>query len=95
MNLHATGSASGPVLTAAEVAVWLRCSEETFRNKRRDLEGHGFPPKLPGVNGWSRAAVLRWIETNGATFLPAIDGADEMSGLVGALSVQLEGEYRS
>lgn len=47
-------------------------SENTFRNKRLLLEEEGgFPRKLPGINGWSRPAVERWIETNGGTYLPA------------------------
>lgn len=70
------------VLTAGQVAFLLRCSEDTFRNKRRRLEAAGFPRKLPGCARWSRAAVLRWIETNGETYLPAdLDGRPDAPGL--------------
>ena len=58
--------------TAAEVAALLSCAESTFREKRQRLErDHGFPPRLPGCNGWSLPAVRRWIATNGATYLPS------------------------
>lgn len=58
------------VLTAEEVGQVIGCSAATFLNKRRQLEEHGFPPKLPGCNGWSRPAVMRWISTNGASYQP-------------------------
>lgn len=58
-------------IKALEVAQLLGCTETTFRSKRRKLEAeHGFPPKLPGCNGWSLPAVERWIATNGNTYLP-------------------------
>lgn len=77
------------VITAAEVAGLLHCGEATFRAKRRDLErDHGFPPKLPGCNGWSKPAVRRWIETNGGSFLPAGDaGHQTISGDAGGQTV--------
>lgn len=62
--------AERPVIRAATVAALLNCSEGAFRNKRRNLERDGFPPKLPGCNGWSRAAVMRWIDTNAGRDLP-------------------------
>ncbi|TPM06789.1 MULTISPECIES: hypothetical protein [unclassified Mesorhizobium] len=61
-----------PVLSADEVARLLRWTcVESFRNNRRKLENAGFPKKLPGCPGWSRAAVMRWIETNGGLDAPA------------------------
>lgn len=61
-------------ITAEEVAERLQIAESTFRNKRRQLEAkHNFPPKMPGCNGWSEPAVTRWIETNGAAYLPDPD----------------------
>ncbi|MEM7303811.1 MAG: hypothetical protein AAF468_22270 [Pseudomonadota bacterium] len=59
------------VVDADEVGALLNIQGDTFRNKRRALEQNGFPPKLPGLNGWSRPAIIRWIETNGGTYLPA------------------------
>ncbi|TCD15166.1 hypothetical protein [Oricola cellulosilytica] len=60
------------VMTAREVAAALGWkTENSFRQHRLDLEAHGFPAKLPGINGWSRAAVERWVATNGETWLPA------------------------
>lgn len=58
--------------TAAEVAAMLGIAEGTFREKRARLTAeHGFPPRLPGCNAWSRPAVRRWIATNGGTYLPS------------------------
>lgn len=55
-----------PVLSAARIGELLGVTEATFRTNRAKLEKLGFPPPLPGMpRGWSRAAVLRWIETNG------------------------------
>lgn len=66
MNMH-TKPPERLVISAAEVAGLLgrRCVE-SFYNNRKKLEAAGFPPKLPGINGWSRAAITRWIEANGA-----------------------------
>lgn len=61
-----------PVINSATVARLLGRKEATFFGIRRELEEqHGFPPNLPGLKGWSYACVMRWIETNGQTFLPA------------------------
>lgn len=58
-------------LTRTEVCELLNISERTFDNKRSTLErDFGFPPKLPGLKCWSRAAVTRWVTTNGETFMP-------------------------
>lgn len=74
------------VLKRGEVAELLRLSEYTFGEKRLQLEERGFPRKLPGINGWSAAAVRRWIETNGETHRPAANAIDRAA-------VQLEREY--
>lgn len=67
-----------PVVDAAELAWMLGLGAvETFYNKRRALEAAGFPPRLPGLTKWSRPAVLRWIETNGESHLPAEPEAAE------------------
>jgi hypothetical protein len=58
-----------PVLSTADVSACLAISVETFRSRLRPLYAAGFPPRLPALNGWSRACVLRWIETNGETFV--------------------------
>lgn len=54
------------VISAADVAALLnyRC-RESFSKKRVALEAEGFPKKLPGLNGWSRPAIMRWLESNG------------------------------
>lgn len=64
-----------PVIKAADVAKLLNVRVETFYTRRETLEALNFPPKLPGINGWSRAAILRWVETNGGTHAP-----DEAAG---------------
>ncbi|MEO9614299.1 MAG: hypothetical protein ABJG86_11225 [Nitratireductor sp.] len=76
-----------PVLKAAGVAWLLNMREDNFRNRRPALEAAGFPKKLPGINGWSRACVLRWIETNGESIRPDGPVALEVA------AAQLEEEY--
>lgn len=54
------------VLNALEVARLLRYRcRETFHKKQAELEAAGFPTKLPGLNGWSKPAIMRWLENNG------------------------------
>lgn len=65
------GAADRLTLSAGQVALLLGVSEAGFRAKRVALEALGFPGKLPGFNKWSRAAVTRWVETNGVTAQPA------------------------
>jgi hypothetical protein len=62
-----------PVLKADAVASLLgyRCTA-SFHNKRAALEAAGFPRKLPGINGWSSAAILRWVETSGEDSGPPV-----------------------
>lgn len=69
-----------PVLKGEQVAGLLGFrTRATFDAKRPALEAAGFPRKLPGLNRWSRACVLRWIETNGETHLPeAQPGLDDL-----------------
>lgn len=76
------------VLTAGQVAHLLGRSETTFKRDRLELEDLGFPQKLPGLNKWSRAAVTRWIETNGKTYEPAAPDAALQD-----VTRQLEAEY--
>lgn len=77
-----------PVITAGTVAMLLNRTENWFFERRDVLEKHhGFPPKLPGLAGWSYACVMRWIETNGQTFLPSgADAAVEPGGKVTPLT---------
>lgn len=98
MNAHSLPPAPvepPAVVNAAGVARLLgRRTAGSFLNARARLEAQGFPPKLPGINGWSRAAVLRWVATNGATFLPAdLDDGLRETGEPGLGPVTLEGEY--
>lgn len=60
-----------PVIPAKVVAEILHITTEHFYSRKKQLENLGFPPKLPGVNGWSRATIMRWIETNGGSYQPA------------------------
>lgn len=82
-----TRPAERQVITAQEVAKLLgyRC-RKSFDDKRQTLEKLGFPPKVPGLNNWSRAAVLRWIETNGETYLPTMP--DAAAAIDGAISLE-------
>ncbi|MEQ9244503.1 MAG: hypothetical protein RLO21_00795 [Nitratireductor sp.] len=97
MNAVTKTPAPAPaVLSATGVARLLNLNESYFRNRRATLErDHGFPPKLPGINGWSKAAVMRWISTNGETYLPgqprAEHSSEEVSITVAARA--LEDEY--
>lgn len=54
------------VIKADEVAAILGYrGRDGFSNRRRALEAAGFPRKVPGLNGWSRPAIERWLEANG------------------------------
>lgn len=73
--MHISPSPEPQVLNAAGVARLLgRRTAESFHNRRAALEASGFPRKLPGINGWSRPAIMRWLEVNGAAPSPANDG---------------------
>lgn len=79
------------VVSATEVAELLGWrSADSFHRNRAALEEHGFPRKLPGINGWSRPAITRWLTTNGATHLPAdMTGQDN-----DRVSITIDGEAR-
>lgn len=64
----------------------------SFYAARPRLEDNGFPKKLPGINGWSKACIKRWVETNGETYLPGAP-AQAMSGNPGLVISTLEGRY--
>jgi len=54
------------VISAIEVARLLNWTcRVSFDNHRLELEANGFPKKLPGINGWSKPAIMRWLEING------------------------------
>lgn len=60
------------VVRAEEVARILGFRNRTsFDHKRPTLEAHGFPARLPGLNGWSRPAILSWLAANGNVEAPA------------------------
>jgi predicted DNA-binding transcriptional regulator AlpA len=66
MNVQEEKKVSGlkPVINAKKVADLLGYTDVgSFYHKRPMLEArHGFPRKLPGMNGWSSKAILAWIE---------------------------------
>lgn len=86
------GIAAPIVLTAVQVAELLGWqSADSFYRHRKALEAHGFPRKLPGINGWSRPAILRWVRTNGETHLPAdLTPGDRAEGI----GIRISGEAR-
>lgn len=50
-------------LTLAEVAALLGKSTDWLYRHRSELErDHGFPPPIPLLRVWERAAVVRWLE---------------------------------
>lgn len=76
------------VWTAGQVAfaIGLR-SETAFFKRQAELETHGFPRKLPGLNAWSIAAVKAWVLANGDQ-APA-----PMPAAVDPVSAELEARY--
>jgi hypothetical protein len=77
-----------PVLSGTDVAAMLGYrSAAGFYTRRLALEAEGFPRKLPGLNGWSRTAILRWIDTNGETWRLA-DGDDRIDAAARALEAE-------
>lgn len=82
---------TGPlVITAGQVAHLIGMSEDGFRKKRQPLERSGFPPRLPGLNKWSLAAVTRWVETNGQNSEPA---PEQRTGSIANEASALEARY--
>lgn len=78
-----------PVISAAEVAFLLKWDcVDSFRNNRRKLEKAGFPQKLPGVPGWSRASVLRWIDSNAGRDPVDAPAADNVVRLPGKTTLE-------
>ncbi|SFT66880.1 hypothetical protein SAMN05444141_102651 [Pseudovibrio denitrificans] len=51
--------------TRRELCEVLGLKENNFDRVRKDLEGSGFPTRLPGLARWSRPAVHAWIASNG------------------------------
>jgi hypothetical protein len=50
------------VFTEAEVAEALQIAPEEFASRRADLESHGFPEPLAGLEGrWSIIDVVNWV----------------------------------
>lgn len=50
-------------LTLAETAALLGKSTDWLYRHRAELErDHGFPPPVPLLRVWERAAVVRWLE---------------------------------
>ncbi len=78
---------------AADVAHLLGLSERTFNKRRPELSAAGFPDKLPGVNKWSRPAVVAWISSNGAPTVATPRGADIGDPAIEAVATDLEAEY--
>lgn len=50
------------VFTVADVAAALQVSPEEFLARRENLESHGFPKPLPGLESrWSIIDVVNWV----------------------------------
>lgn len=49
------------VLNRTEVAALFGISKYRFSKLRALMEAEGFPEQLPVTGGWSRAAVVAWI----------------------------------
>lgn len=80
------------VLSSEEVARLLRRrSAQAFLRDKPRLEAAGFPRKLPGMNLWSGPAIMRWLETNGDTSVPAGEG--DGAGALASAARALEQEY--
>lgn len=78
-----------------EVAHLLGLSERTFNKRRPQLDAAGFPDKLPGVNKWSRPAVVAWISSNGQTTVATPRGVPQGDPAVEAVTSDLERRYGS
>lgn len=78
---------------AGQVAHLLGMSERMFNRQRPELKAAGFPEKLPGVNKWSRPAVVAWITGNGQMTVAAPRGIPNGDPEIEALVTGLEEEY--
>ncbi len=79
--------------SAGQVAHLLGLSERMFNRQRAELKAAGFPDKLPGVNKWSRPAVVAWISSNGQTTVATPRGAGIGDPDVEAIAADLEADY--
>ena len=77
--------------TKGQVAQLLGVSERTFDRIRGDLKN--FPGKLPGIERWSRPAVVAWISSNGQTTVATPRGAGIGDPDVEAIAADLEADY--
>lgn len=81
-----------PTLTRGQVCDLLDMSEPTLAKRLPELQRLGFPGKIPGLNRWSRASVLHWINTSGGTY-PGAAIEPVTITLVDDARSQLEREY--
>jgi len=82
--------------TAAGVAARLGLTQAQFDSSRRRkrLAEAGFPSRLPGMAGlWSAPAVDHWIATNGNTYLPMMQAADDEAGQLARATRALDDRY--
>lgn len=75
-----------------EVCFALGVSEGTFDKKRDELAKAGFPPKLPGLNAWSIAAVMDWV-AHPPGYVHFAERLTQSDSAVADVSAQLEHEY--
>lgn len=54
--------------TKGQVSQLLGITDRTFDRIRANLKN--FPSKIPGLERWSRPAVVAWIRSNGETASP-------------------------
>ncbi len=80
MNIHVRPESQ--VVNAQQVAALLgfRSVTSFSTRRRRELEAGGFPAKLPGLNGWSVPAIMRWLEANGRAAAPVGANDQEPAG---------------
>lgn len=79
--------------TNGQVAHLLGMSEDTFARRLRQKMLVGFPAKLPGVNKYSRPAVVAWISSNGQTTVAQPRGIPQGDPEIEAIVSDLEEEY--
>lgn len=82
-------------LNRAELCHELGVCEETLRRILPQLERQGFPPRVPGFNRWSRAAVEDWLLHAGGYRPRGEAAATADEGPIASLAGLLEARYAS
>ena len=77
-----------------EARLGLKPGQFSHSGRRKRLAEAGFPGHVPGMQArWSRPAVDHWIATNGGTYQPLMQAADDEASHIARATAALEDRY--